>query len=95
MKSLSELIEEFRDMGGRVAFSARGIHHEGYIVEITSTDIGFYSGGPMADDIEMRIPLEVLDLDSLFFYDEKDRIYKNAKWDERKSEWRISVDKVS
>ena len=56
MKALNLIIEEFCDLGSRVAFDLKsGEHHEGYILEIATDYLLFGSGGPLATDEDIEI----------------------------------------
>ena len=90
MKALNLIIEEFRNLGGRVAFDLKnGEHHEGYILEIETDYLMFGEGGPLAPEEEIEIQLIALDLKTLAYFDERQRCYMDANWHEERNCWQI------
>lgn len=90
MKALHLIIEEFGDLGTRVAFDLHnGEHHEGYICEIEPEYLMFGEGGPLSSDEEIQIRLSDIDLTTLAYFDERGQCYMNAHWHEDRDCWRI------
>jgi hypothetical protein len=90
MKELNVIIEEFRDLGTRVAFDLQnGEHYEGYICEIEKEYLMFGAGGPLAPDREIEIRLVDIDLHTLAYFDEQRRCYLDADWNNDLEDWMI------
>jgi hypothetical protein len=90
MKALNLIIEEFRDLGSRVAFNLKnGEHHEGYILEIETDYLTFGEGGPLAPAADIEIQLIDLDLKTLAYWDDLRRCYMDADWNEARNCWQI------
>lgn len=76
---------------GRCAFDLKNSTHlEGYILEVEDQHIIFCSGGPLGSDKEQRIPIEAIDLATLFFWSEKAGCYLHAKWQETLNAWELT-----
>jgi hypothetical protein len=90
MKALHLIIEEFRDLGTRVAFDLlNGTHHEGYICEIEPEYLMFAEGGPLGADEQSQICLLDIDLTTLAYFDDRQRCYMDAHWHNDRDCWRI------
>jgi hypothetical protein len=90
MKKLNVIVEEFCDLGTRVAFDLQnGEHYEGYICEIETDYLMFRSGGPLAPDEDIEIRLLDIDLNTLAYFDEQRRCYMDANWDNSRDCWLI------
>ena len=65
-----ELLSAFADTGDRHALDlVDGTHLEGWVLDVTEEILTFGSGGPLAPETELKIPLGAVDLGSLSFYD--------------------------
>jgi len=84
-----QILEAFCALAeGRCAFNLKnGTHLEGYLLAVEQQHIVFISGGPLASDKEQYIPIEEVDLASLFFWREEKNCYLHAKWQETLNEW--------
>ena len=89
MISRSEILDEFSMMcSGRHTLDAGTVHYEGYFNDVTEHDIGFVSGGPMADPNHVfRIPLDSIDLSSLWYCDDSKKTFVHAEWSDWENKW--------
>ncbi|MDH5178649.1 MAG: hypothetical protein OEZ39_19900 [Gammaproteobacteria bacterium] len=70
MKKKSELIEDFCEMGDRVAlYLLDGTYYEGYILDIEEDYFSFGLGGPMAPDEPIQIKYDDLDFGKTGIFD--------------------------
>ena len=94
MKTSSELIEDLAEMGTRFALCLRdGTYYEGYILDVGPENFEFEVGGPMAPEAPLVIEYDVLDFESLSYFDKDERCYKDAVWSNSENRWIISKSK--
>jgi hypothetical protein len=90
MKTKTELIQEFSEMGTRVALSMQdGRYMEGYILGISEGKFEFASGGPMAPEESSWFVVDDVDFDSLSFFSEARQRYMEARWESSTDSWRV------
>lgn len=91
-KKLTKLIQEFSEMGERVAFSLiNSSFKEGFIKNIFATYIEFENGNQVIPMEPEFIEIKDIDLDTLSFFCTSERKYKNAKWCDDIQSWKISI----
>jgi hypothetical protein len=92
MKDTGQILEEFRDLAeSRCIFDLEnGSHFEGYILEIKDRNIVFGGGGPLAPCEDELIPIEKIDLDTLFYWSNSKRCYVHSRWDTEQNEWKFT-----
>ncbi len=87
-KTRAQLIEEFADMGSRLAFSLQdGGHREGYIIDIDLEEFSFGAGGPLAPEQLETLAAGLLDFSTLSFFDADEHCWKDARWSDESQRW--------
>ncbi len=91
MKTKKVLLEEFSEMGSRVALKMNGnLYVEGYILDIKDDQFLFGFGGPMAPEEPHWFKIKDIDFSSLSYFSEEARKYMDACWDEASALWKIT-----
>lgn len=89
MKTKTELMHEFSEMGHRVALSMQdGCYMEGYILHVAEGKFEFAFGGPMAPKESMWFSVEDVDFNSLSFYSESQKQHMEARWEDSSNSWK-------
>ncbi len=92
MKDAAQILKEFYYLAeSRCTFDLEnGSHLEGYILEVKDRSIVFSGGGPFASCEDELVPIEKVDLDTLYYWSNGKQCYVHSKWDGERNEWRFT-----
>ena len=92
MKDARRVVEEFWDLvESRCAFDLKNRRHlEGYIFQVEEETIVFGNGGPLAAEEDEIIPIEAIDLSTLYFWSDRQRCYVHAVRNMERNEWELT-----
>ncbi|BAY93807.1 hypothetical protein NIES3275_58490 [Microchaete diplosiphon NIES-3275] len=88
MKTAKVILEEFREFGTKHYFKLNnGQEYQGWIMDIFDDKFSFADSGPLASEAEIEITIAMVDLATLSYWDETQKLWVNTYWDNATQTW--------
>ncbi|BAY96237.1 hypothetical protein NIES37_01660 [Tolypothrix tenuis PCC 7101] len=88
MKNAKVILEEFREFGTKHYFKiTNGQEYQGWIMDILDDKLSFADSGPLASAVEIEIQIPMVDLATLSYWDENQKLWVDACWDNVTETW--------